>query len=325
MAAIGPSASLWCAHPRIRATESFSSWLHRVAFANGMADHTFCRHLFGPRPVWNRDVDHLVDENMLTLAASAFLESRASLASGTLRSLEGIFFENVCRGGHFSWVLPLGVYHRTRRRHGQQFCAACLREGDPWLRFPWRFAWVVCCPHHQTVLRDACPNCDAPIAFHRMSLATPGRLVCDRCNGNILKNSPDAPASKRIVRFQAQMLKIMKNGEAYIGKECLTAFDYFRGLRDLVRGAYPNGRLAGLQNALFPQDPVAPRSKLAIERWRHPARALAIEILARALERWPDGFIDMCLRAKVYRARFEPQGRELHPAWVESALRSISR
>lgn len=324
---IGPNASLWCAHPRMKTGESFSSWLHRSAFANGMADHTYCRHLFGPRAVWNRDVDHLAGESMLSIAAMALMEDYGTLFSGTLRALEGILFDNIDHGGHFPWVLSLGVYHRTRRRHGQQFCALCLREGDAWLRLHWRLAWFVCCPQHHCLLRDACPRCDAPLVFHRMSLAVPGRLACHRCGANVLGGDFERPVSRRVLRFQQRMTRALGQRETRIGKERVDAHEYFKGLRVLVRGIYPKRHWTGLKDALpiSSKQCAPPKPTMMIEHWRHPARTFAVDVLAQSLDCWPEGFVGKCMRAGIYRARFEPQGRQLHPHWLETALRRIER
>lgn len=322
-----PRASLWCAHPRLKPGESLSSWLHRSAFANGMSNHTFCRHLFGERAVWNRDVDHVADEGMLSAAAAGTLESPGRLRQGTIAAFNGSFFEDAAAlGGHFPWVLSLGVYHRTRRGHGQQFCVACMAE-DPWLRLQWRLAWAVCCTRHGCYLRDACPSCDAPFVFHRISLATPGRLNCHACGSNVLRGHDVLTPPLATLAFQKHLARAAENGYARIGKiERITALDYFAGLRILVRGTFNRKEIVGLLATLprHVQAKAPGRPAMQIERWRLEPRIFAMDVLRRALMRWPDCFVNGCRRHPIYRVRFRDRN-DIVPDWLEDAMRSIAR
>lgn len=325
-----PRASLWCAHPRLKTGESISSWLHRCAFANGLSDHSYCRRLFGERAVWNRDVDHVVDDTMLLTAANATLETPDRLRQGTLDGLVGVVFAaEDLRGGHFPWVLSLGVYHRTRRRHGQQFCADCLTAG-PWLRLHWRLACSVCCLDHRRLLQDACPSCDAPFVFHRMSLAVPGRLECHACGSNVLRKAGVSPATPQLLRFQGRVERALISRTAPLdSKQRVAALDYFDGLRILSRGVFSNKHLIGLERALPPaaRRAAPPRPLLKnIEHWRVAERAFVVGLLQRALRSWPEEFNASCRRAGIYRARFEARfpGHRT-PVWIAAGMRAIHR
>lgn len=324
---VAQRASLWCAHPRIKTGESISSWLHRSAFANGMADHTYCRHLFGDRAVWNRDVDHVVNREMLETAACATCERIERLASGTLEAFDGMLSRQPMRGGHFPWILSLGVYHRTRRRHGQQYCAACLRR-NAWLPLNWRLAWTVCCTKHCCLLRDACPGCDAPFVFHRMSLAVPGRLDCPICGTNVLRGD-DIAVPQSLRRFQQRMTRGLKRGRVAVDETtAVPTPDYLMGLRMLARGVFNRKQLIGLQDVLPRRTRViAPaRPSMNIEHWRLSDRAFALDVLRRLLIGWPHGFIAGCRRAGVYRARFDGREKgEVVPDWLQIGLEGIRR
>lgn len=317
-------ASLWCAHPRLLSGEAFSSWLHRCAFANGMADHTFCRHLFGSRPIWNRDIDRLADASLIATAAHAFGESVERLTAGTLRSYQGRLFPALA-GGQTRWVLALGVYHRVRRRHGQQYCPHCLAE-KAWAPLHWRFAFVIACSHHRCLLLDSCPRCDAPFMFHRMSLAQPTRLNCPMCRINLLQ-APTASASQRQLRFQQQLLRSLKSGIFSLGSQAIPALAFFDGLRILARGTYSKYRLGGLQDTL----PRAAR-KIAIrypwqllERARLPWRMQVLDILRRSLVDWPTNFIHETRRAGIYASRFADRRSGAPPGWLSEGLSGLVR
>lgn len=318
-------ASLWCAHPRLRPGESFSSWLHRSAYANGLSNHTYCRYVFGGRPVWNRDVDHLPNDDMLQAAADATLETAARLRSATLSAFSGLLYEGTPHGGHFPWVLSLGVYHRTRRRHGQQFCPACLREGTPWLRLEWRLAWAVCCPEHGCYLRDACHRCDVPFVFHRASLAVPGRLECHACGANVLATPAGfVEAPHAVVRLHQSLVRSLHGRPFSLAKgRAVPALEFFSGLRVLVRGVFDKAHWVGMGSTAPARvrRGAPPRPPMQVEHWRLRERVYAMDVLRWALVRWPGRFVSECHRAGVYRARFQEKPCAIE--WLDEGLEGL--
>jgi len=321
-----PLASLWCAHPRIHSGEAFSSWLHRSAYANGMADHTFCRHLLGDRTLWNRDVDHLASPELLAKASAGTGELYGRLMAGTLNSLDGVFFQLPLRSGHFPWILSLGVYHRLRRRHGQQYCAACLREAA-WAKLEWRYAWAICCTRHACLLHDACPECDAPFNFHRLSLATPGRLQCHACGTNLLQPRDSFPATQRQMRFQQRLMRASMGEPFALGNDRIMPTMLFAGLRVLARGIYSTHNREGLVATMQRTERMcAPRRPpMNIEHWRLKARVFALSALQQTLVDWPRRFIHSARRARIYRCRFDDRYGKPAPAWLEDVLALLER
>ena len=310
----------------MKSGEAFSSWLHRSAFANGMSDHTYCRHVFGSRSVWNRDVDHVVDAGMLAAATAATGESQERLRRGTLHVYDGTLHAEALRGGHIPWILSLGVYHRTRRRHGLQYCPLCLGEGEVWVRLQWRVAWTVCCPFHHCFLRDACPRCDAPFVFHRTSLAIPGRSDCHRCGTNLATRDV-VTASQRTLRFQTRLTHALERGCFDPRSLAIDALPFFDGLRTLARGIFSQRNWVGLcdtlPRALRRQAPPTP--KMQIEHWRISTRIFALEVLRRTLIDWPEGFVAGAQRAGVYRARFGNPNQPSLPPWLDTAMVGLAR
>lgn len=80
--------------------------------------------------------------------------------------------------GTHHWVNAIGIYHRSRRRHGLCFCPVCLDE-RPFFRRQWRLAFWTVCPRHQVLLRDACPSCGGTVEPHRQQYDL---RLCSRCN-----------------------------------------------------------------------------------------------------------------------------------------------
>lgn len=316
-------ASLWCAHPRLRNGEAFSSWLHRSALANGLSDHTYCRYVFGERAVWNRDVDHVADDAMLESASKATGEVARRLHEGTLRKYEGVLHEYLGEA-QTPWVLPLGVYHRVRKSYGQQFCPKCLRQDEPWLRLHWRLAWVTCCVEHGSILRDACPKCDSPLIFHRAALDQAGHLRCHSCGADVSSGSADTlVATDEILRLQAWLETSLTERSAKVGARNISNRELFRGLRVLVRGTFDNAHLRGMQSAFDVKEMNRPR--FGIERWRLSQRVFAMQVLAVVLNEWPVGFRRLCRTNRVLRSRFESQPEVAYrtPRWVRTALEGI--
>ncbi|WP_374351880.1 TniQ family protein [Chitinimonas sp.] len=166
---------LWPAHPHPYRGELLSSWLVRVAHANGLKVQTFCRLTFGnDRQVWNRDIDRL---------APAWLVETMSARTGTplqrawqttLLSYRCKLFEHANIAGQLRWILPLKMYHRKRLGHGIQFCPRCLAEdAEPYFRLAWRVAFYTYCPKHDCMLLDRCPQCGQGVAYHRIELGHP--------------------------------------------------------------------------------------------------------------------------------------------------------
>lgn len=319
-------ASLWCAHPRIQPGEAFSSWLHRCAVANGMADHTYCRHVFGTQPIWNRDIDHLADTALLSLVARATGEHVERLQAGTLQVFQGRLFNADRRGGHFPWILSLGIYHRLRRAHGQQFCPQCLRQAPVRLQLAWRLAFVVCCPVHGCFLCDACPKCDTPLLFHRMTLTQPLHLDCRRCGQNLMR-APTLVAPQRTVRFQRRLQRALRRGVYTLPDGDVPAAAFFMGLRILARGVFNRRHLIGLQDTL--PDPLrrqAPKRPVRLlEHARLPERHFVLETLRRTLRGWPRSFVAPCRRAGIYAIRFSSRSGQAPPAWLAMGLQGVRR
>lgn len=184
------SGDLWPAHPKPLPDELLSSWIVRIAGANGLKLQTFCDRTFGKEhQIWNRDIDRYAPPWLLASLARHTGTPAKSVRDTTLGIYRGRLYRRKHDAGQLRWILPLGVYHRTRRRFGMQFCPRCLGEGDEvYFRTRWRVAALTFCAEHQLCLHDRCPACEAPVAYHRRELGRPnitdpGSLfLCHACN-----------------------------------------------------------------------------------------------------------------------------------------------
>lgn len=146
--------------------ELLSSWLTRCAYAHGQGVHVFRKMYLPDAVLWCRDIDRSPAQSIVSRLAELGRLEPASLESCTLAALGGLKQMKLSRG-RWPWVLSVGVYHRLRRRHGLQFCRACLAETPLYYRRIWRLGFMTRCPLHGERLFDACPHCDATVSPHR--------------------------------------------------------------------------------------------------------------------------------------------------------------
>ncbi|WP_081986539.1 TniQ family protein [Chitinibacter sp. ZOR0017] len=202
--------ALWTIHPKPLDDELLSSWLVRIAHMHGLKVETFCHLKFGKeRPLWNRDIDRLSPDWLITeICSHTGLSTEAGQAT-TLRAYEHILYPHFHSAGLLRWILPLKMYHRTRNGFGMQFCPACLaQDSEPYYRRRWRVGFNVFCPTHNCMLHERCPRCEAPIIFHRLELGRPdivdvGPLsTCFKCGLDLRDTVTEAPEPYDRIAYQ---------------------------------------------------------------------------------------------------------------------------
>lgn len=289
----------WVARPSPLRHELLSSWLHRLALANGLKDHTFCRHMFGRQAVWTRDLDRSFStENQATLALWTGV-SQSRIEAMTLPRWAGRLSESVNAHGNSDWILPMGVFHRIRRRHGLLFCPVCLADGAGDAYWPWRMAWSTACVRHRILLQDGCPRCDSPYMPHRSAPSLFGRSPC-ACCGFDLSNSPPETARTDDWMFQERLQSALVRGRTAIMGVPYFPLTLFLGIRALATALMSR---AGeeLVHRLTGQPPLAsmkPGTKRDIENQPLHVRRQVIRGIWPLLEDWPHQF-----RAHLRRAR----------------------
>lgn len=227
------SGHCWPAHPHPYRDELLTSWLVRIAHANGVKVQTFCDRVFGnKRQIWNRDMDRLAPEWLLQTLADGSARTLKRVKATTLTEFEHILFHENHLAGQLKWVLPLSIYHRKHRGYGLQYCPQCLAEDEePYFRRAWRLALFTFCPKHQIMLLDRCPQCSSPIEFHRIELGRPQLVdvdtlaTCWQC-GFDLRKTVTEPVNKwdsMIFASWERALRLLARGG-----HCKSRFDYTR-------------------------------------------------------------------------------------------------
>lgn len=167
--------------------ELLSSWLVRVALANGCDPLVISWSIWHKWRGWAIDIDRNPGEERLLTLSNYSGENLADLQNSTLIPIATVILgRDPISNVLWPWILTNGTRNRIRRG-GLQYCADCLKEDKkPYYRREWRLAWHFCCAQHSKVLLDACPHCQAPIEPHR--LVTTDRVItqCASCHNSLL-------------------------------------------------------------------------------------------------------------------------------------------
>jgi len=194
--------------------ELLSSWIMRYSKELGIKSYTFCCFLLKSENVWNRDIDFNASDNfILALAEKSFLPFE-KVYDCTLRS----YNSNLSVDFQRRWIIPLGIYHRTRKNAGQMYCPICLRNDKvPYFRKRWRLSLSVVCPKCKVQLIDRCPNCNQPISFHRLEVGFKNSILnkdicfCFNCHFD-LRNSKPTHVNSFLLTFQNHLYSTLELG-----------------------------------------------------------------------------------------------------------------
>lgn len=319
-------------HPQPKPDEILSSWMVRLAFANGFPLHTFYANLLGYRaPIWNRDTDRHTSMALLSLLGRYTGQPLSALHALTLDAYEGVLFEQLPTIGIAPWILPVGVLHRLRRRAGMQFCPLCLlSDAIPYYRRSWRLALHPVCVQHRCVMQEYCPSCHEPVAYHRHGVGRGKKISdqalqcchlcgCDlRCAQPAYVDWPD-PLSWQSL---SKMICSFEQGGWNCGP--LTppcGVPFFSGLRVLVgvvngrHGMRLRERLSDILGVSF--DNRDPAHHMEFELLGASERSKLLLATSWLLADWPCRFVSMCAECAFTRSRLAEDVRGL-PFWLAS-------
>ena len=341
----GLLGKLWPAHVKPQRDELLSSWLVRLAMAHGIKLHTFCSVTWPLKQIWNRDIDRSADLELLQTLSDKTATPLERVRATTLAAYESVLYEEHKKLGPAAWITPVGIYHRTRTKCGQQFCPSCLAEDkEPYYRRKWRLAFMVACEKHHTLLYDRCPGCRGAVNFHRDEMgnfrkfAAESLTTCNHCGFDLRTASETAPPlliTPPEVRLNADLLSAIDTGVVRVSESIFTySHLYFAALRQIMKVmAMHDSRVDRLRRAISssfdvaPYTPPASRPRPDVQELDITNRRRLLALARCLLEEWPSRFIELSRKYKVWSSlwlrNFEPEAKERPrsaPFWFWSVV-----
>ncbi|MDO8945117.1 MAG: TniQ family protein, partial [Desulfobacterales bacterium] len=321
-------------HPHRLDDELLSFWIVRTAHANRIKLQTFTTLAFGREAMlWNRDVDRSASDALLGALSAQTGSSVEELRGGMLPSYEGTLFERHNANGNTNWILPLGIYHRTRKGFGVQFCPLCLFfDPIPYFRRSWRLSFSTMCDRHGTMLHDRCPGCASPVVYFRNDLGKRSdyrigdHVTCWKCGFDLRRAptyGPFGPNGRAIMALRSLVafhnLGWWFQGDAVIPYGHL----YFEALHHLLM-CLPSAR--GRRLLEFIERETGWRAAIGDQAGRMPfdLRPIGVrhELLVAALwllDDWPERFVHAAKAVGL--AQSHILRNEHRPFWFESEIR----
>lgn len=160
----------WPAVVEPQPDELLSSWLHRLAIANGIAPRAFAGVLGLGGGMWSPRLDLRLPHDL-----AAWLGVRTGVAPEVISAMA------MTDGALAPLWLPLRETARRSHSSWMQYCALCLADDRaPYFRRSWRLASRISCFVHGCGLRDRCPACRGGMAPSAQAGLIP-QYVCVRC------------------------------------------------------------------------------------------------------------------------------------------------
>ncbi len=321
-------------HSHPREDELLSSWIIRLAYIHGIKVETFVTLIFGyRRPIWNRDIDRAAPTDVLQRLAEITGTPFEQVKKMPLKHFEGVVFEKFHTNAFVPWLLPVGIYHRKRRRNGLQFCPLCLGSDPiPYYRRRWRLGFVTTCIKHKVVLMDSCGKCGAVVAPFRYDMQSRGIFPepkdivrCYNCFEPLSTSVPEK-ATEEIVSLQSKWEKSIQVGWIeWANNSSMYSHIFFEGLRALCIGLMrkPNfSRLtSGGDFSFLKRD----FYKQGVEFMSTSGRYKLLSVVLPFLTNWPSSFVGMAKKYNLLYSYFKGEGSIL-PYWYEEAIkREIAR
>lgn len=277
----------WPVFVRPQPGELLSSWVHRLAFANGIAPRSFGRVLGFSGGMWSPSLDMNFQSDAVNILSA---HTGISLPQLFTMSLKGSPLKRL--------LLPLRDDGRRRGSAWLQFCPQCLADdAHPYFRRQWRLSTRISCQHHRCGLRDRCPSCRSRLAaFNQVELVP--QHFCVTC-GFDLRQASKVSISP-FVRSLDQCIHDICRLEAITGSLLNNSLiRRLLAIPDICR-QYPAASLVSLSTsarircfarlAMRPNDWLIEDDDAVVALWRRSilstdGHASLIGLLANALER----------------------------------------
>lgn len=268
--------------------ELLSSYLCRVAQANGISSYRFCHREVPASNIWTRDVDRLVQSKAKAQYAQILSISGKQLDSLLLEPYERVInpdYQARSTRSFSKWINAIGIYHRTRTRFGLQFCPLCLSETSSFNRL-WRLSFYTVCDQHMVELLDRCPSCSKPVTIHRCNHSICRCFHCgcyfDRC-----KKLQKMSADDTRLDFQRVCVESLGDGNLVFGALRAPLHEVLAFARTIETSIRSRERA-------MPRHPsVAAMRGEQLELCDRNDRQLRMDVFRQCLLNWPTGLLSL--------------------------------
>jgi len=285
------ASGLWPVRPRPLPDETLSSWLARIAHAQGLSRPEFARRAYGVLLERDRRTDERLPVEAISIISRMTGVEREQVESMSLAQFEPVLgpmeqiYERMDRWS--PWLLD------PMRGPGVPHCPSCLgSDRVAYMRRTWFVAFSVVCSRHRTRLRDRCPYCKCRIGT--WDGAQPLR-ECPMCGKDYVKD-----CTKRFVapdlagRFSTIDVALTSGEVAVKGQGLVPAREYFAVLGHLAEvavqlGDFAHHVIAEWYHVPLTQFPYRIHGE-AIASLRASERFRALRVALLLLSDWPEGF-----------------------------------
>jgi hypothetical protein len=225
----------WPVRPEPLAGELLSSWLTRLARANGLPPNDLGVLLGVGGKLWAARFDLAPRPGVIDFLAT-MTGVDAEVIYGTTLVAEARAFRRL--------LLPLRLAAPATGSSWLQFCPECLAGDDqPYFRKIWRFASTAVCWRHRCRLADRCPRCSMPIGSFRHG-ALSGPTDCVEC-GQELRATKTLKCSLRAATMSRRFSELLSFEHAAGLGDCADIIALLDGLprRQRSRFGKPPRRL----------------------------------------------------------------------------------
>lgn len=241
----------WAVRPKPQDDELLSSWVTRIANANGISPFQLWKILVSEleiEGISNSDlkveywgIDDIVDENIFNLLSERTSTVVERVKGLSLESFSVIELQPLTSRRHNMWILPRkGTSNSTLA--GIQFCPECLSEDlIPYFRRKWRLSFVFSCLKHKRLLFDRCPKCHRSLKFFVSELKEKHQvnktfLTCCYCKYDLRKAKlyRKKKLDEQEILIQSTLLNAFYSEEIYINNKKVHAFLYFVVIDTLI-------------------------------------------------------------------------------------------
>lgn len=318
-------------HPQPLDDESLSSWITRLAIENGYYSHAFFSQVVNFKEViFSRDVDRLNSPNLIVLLAKITGKPIEDILNLKISFFEGEVFKKLNALGNTRWILPLGIYHRTKLRKGMIYCPLCLREDKTrYFRKSWRLSFITFCYKHKCILLDHCNHCKSPIDFQRLGIGSlhyelPVKDIglCFKCHKPLFETPIkflDMEMNLISTSFENFLLNFDNQNSIIPALNQPFNLQIFDGLWVLV-GRILSKRASDVRHRILKETGIKlSRFQKSFDYLPLNERLKVIIVILFYLEDWPNKFLELVKDTKFTLSAFNDNTNEI-PFWLDSII-----